>query len=329
MLHLDRALADEIRAAWAQVPEPTAADFEAHDLRDAATATRVRGDWLGRDWRTVDAAFLEHRTDWPHFRPAALHYFLPAFLLAALEPDAHRSHVDVIMILGPAAHRIARGLRDDRLEARIARLDPFQGRCAAATLGHLVERADATPYVRWCAAIAIEHVWGGSDPARAFLDELRTWRRPPAIRPEREQLIEAIEAAFAATPPPAADDVRGSEQGDEPYEVELGFRGVDWHAASPVLLNVHDAALAFLSHAAHRYFLPAFLIADVLELLRVADPVFYLTHGLGRADADDRFTIFSPEERTAIIAYLRWRQDDPYDRERIQDALDSYWDVAD
>ncbi|HTJ47278.1 MAG TPA: DUF6714 family protein [Kofleriaceae bacterium] len=325
---VDRALADAIRGAWAHVPPPLAVDFEAKDDPDHAIATRVRGDWLGRDWRAIDGAFLSPRTDWPYFRGPALHYFLPAFLLAALEPDAHRAHIDVIMILGPAAHRVAAGLRDDRLDARLAPLDPHQREVAAKVLAHLVDRSDATPYVRWCAATAIETAWGGGEAARAFLAELRWWSRPPAPDDLRETLIELIETSFADTPAPSDDDLRGSDQGDEPYEVELGFRGVAWKHASPMLLNVHDAALAFLSHAAHRYFLPAFLIADVLELLRAADPVFYLTHGLGRADADDRFAIFSPEERTAIIAYLRWRQDDPYDRERIQDALDGFWDVT-
>jgi hypothetical protein len=330
MVRLDRALADEIRAAWAQVEPPVADDFAADDPRDAAACERVRHAWLPRDWRTIDAAFLEHRTDWPFMRARALHYFLPAFLLAALEPDAHRSHVDVIMILGPSAHLIARGQRDDRLEARVALLDPFQGRCAAATLAHLVERGDATPYVRWCSAIAIEHVWGGSDPARAFLAELRAWRRPPAPDFERELVIDHLERAFAATPAPASDDVRGSDQGDEPYEVELGFRGVDWRAASPMLLNVHDAALAFLSHAAHRYFLPAFLIADVLDLLRTADPVFYLTHGLDREDADERFDLFTAGERAAVAGYLRWRaNDDPFDSARIDRALEEFWELPD
>jgi hypothetical protein len=328
-MHVDRALADEIRAAWARVPPPAAADFDGGDARDAAIATRVRRDWLGRDWRAIDAGFLASRTDWPYFGANALRYFLPAFLLAALEPGAHRSHVDVIMLLGPSAHLIAAGQPDPRLAARVAPLDDEQRRCAAATLAHLVDRGDATPYVRWCAAIALEHAWGGSDVARAFLAELRWWTRPAAVEPGRELLIEIIEDAFAATPPPAPDDVRGSDQGDEPYEVELGFRGVDWRHASPTLLNVHDAALAFLSHAAHRYYLPAFLIADVLELLRATDPVFYLTHGLERPDADERFAAFTPAERAAVARYLRWRQDDPYDRDRIEEALVGFWDPND
>lgn len=324
-MQVDRALAEEIRAAWAEVPPPAADDFTARDPLDTAAAARARTDWLGRDWRAIDAAFLAPRTDWPCFGPRALHYFLPGFLLAALEPGAHRSHVDVILILGPSAHRIAQGEPDPQLEARVAPLDPRQRACAAATLAHLVDRTDATPYVRWCAAIALEHAWGGSDVARAFLAELRWWTRPAAEDLERETLIETIELAFAAVPPPAADDLRGSDHGDEPYEVELGFRGVDWRHASPTLLNVHDAALAFLSHAAHRYYLPAFLIADVLELLRATDPVFYLTHGLDRADADERFAVFGPAERAAIVAYLRWRQDDPYDSDRIAQALDAFW----
>ena len=89
---------------------------------------------------------------------------------------------------------------------------------------------------------------------------------------------------------------------------------------------MHDAALAFLSHAAHRYFLPAFLIADVLDLLRNADPVFYLTHGLDREDADERFAALTPAERAAVASFLRWRNDDPFDQDRIDQALAAFWD---
>ena len=327
MLRADRPLADEIRAAFADVPPPTDADFDPVDPKDAPTCEKVRRDWLARDWRSLDAAFLDTRTEWPFFRPRAMHYFMPAFLLAALEPGAHRAHVDAIMILGPAAHTLALGTRDDRLEERLAPLDRYQGRCAAALLAHLVTRADAAPYVRWCAAIALEHVWGGHPAARALLDELVSWRRPRADDDARERLIETIEAGFAATPAPAPDDLRGSELGEEPYEVELSFRGVDWRHASPLLLNIHDAALAFLSHAAHRYFLPAFLVADVLELLRVTDPVYYLTHGLARGDADDRFALFTPPERAAVVAYLQWRADDPVEHDAIERALAEFWDA--
>jgi hypothetical protein len=328
-VHLDRTLADQIRAAWAKVEPPVAADFDPHDLRDAAAATRVRGDWLGRDWRTVDAAFLADRTDWPYMRPRALHYFLPAFLLAALEPDAHRSHADVIMILGPSADRVAAGQRDDRLEERVALLDPFQGRCAAATLAHLVDRADASPFVRWSAAVAVEHVWGPSDVARSFLAELRWWERPAPPDRERAALIDEIDRAFADTPYPGDGALRGSNVGDEPYQVELGFRGVDWQRASPMLLNVHDAALAFLSHAGFRYFLPAFLVADLLALLRAADPLYYLTHGLERPDAAERFEGFTGEERAAVAAYLRWREADPYEQDQIDRALEEFWEAPD
>ena len=329
MVHLDRALADQIRTAWAKVAAPEAADFAPVDPRDAAACSRVRGDWLLRDWHTVDAAFLADRTDWPYMRPRALHYFLPAFLLAALEPDAHKSHVDVIMILGPSPHLVAAGQRDDRLEERVALLDPFQGRCAAATLAHLVDRADASPFVRWSAAVAVEHVWGPSDVARSFLAELRWWERPELPRDERAELIDRIDRAFADTPYPGDGALRGSDVGDEPYQVELGFRGVDWRRASPLLLNVHDAALAFLSHAGFRYYVPAFLVADLLGLLRAADPLFYLTQGLARPDAAERFDGFTADERAAVAAYLRWREADPFERDRIDRALEEFWEAPD
>jgi hypothetical protein len=162
--------------------------------------------------------------------------------------------------------------------------------------------------------------------------------------------IEAeIRRAFAAVLRPGNWALRGSSEGDEPYEVEAAFADKDdWRTLDPAFLDSAPdglaSALSFLSDEAFRYFLPAYLVADLRGALERVDPVFYLCH----AFADDRrhqpvnprrygartwfdesshqMSTFTPQEARAIVEYLRWReQKDDFDRATIEQAIRSYW----
>jgi hypothetical protein len=102
------------------------------------------------------------------------------------------------------------------------------------------------------------------------------------------------------------------------------------------------SALSFLSPQAFRYFLPAYLLADLEGKLRRVDPTFHLWHGLDDETrhqqvnpqrfgdlawfevAAGRFSVFDPEEVEAIVAYLEYkaRQDD-FSRPSIDQALEN------
>jgi len=102
-------------------------------------------------------------------------------------------------------------------------------------------------------------------------------------------------------------------------------------------------ALSFFSDEAFRFFLPAYLIADLDGLLLQADPVFHLTHGLTNATRDlrlagghngitwweyrtGRLAAFVPAERAAIAAYLAHRAEvDDVARDDIEQSLANYW----
>ncbi|MGV3721072.1 MAG: DUF6714 family protein, partial [Actinomycetota bacterium] len=183
--------------------------------------------------------------------------------------------------------------------------------------------------------------------------------------PRVAALFRQIGDAFAATPYPGDHQLCGSDQGDEPAEYALELRGLRWQAVHPELLAHCYAALSFLSAEGFRYFLPAFLLADLLEGDSNANPVFHLTHAhaepepaieltraiwerleslLGeraaavlcnvgdqhlRADrrryALARHAGFSRVERLAIISYLEYRATDDDDRPAIEQALERYW----
>jgi hypothetical protein len=166
-----------------------------------------------------------------------------------------------------------------------------------------------------------------------------------------EKLKQQIAAAFAQVEYPGDDNLRNSDEGEEPYLLEAEFKGQDdWTRLSPEFIDGapdgYASALSFFSPAALRFYLPAYLIADLNGALEQADPIFYLTHGLtqGTKDAfinpqrygeytwfeyvEERFAGFSQEEAKAIHAYLTHQMKlavTDYDRLLIAEALENYW----
>lgn len=177
-----------------------------------------------------------------------------------------------------------------------------------------------------------------------------------------DPIIQQIQDAFGGNPYPGDPFLQGSFEGCEPYEVIAPFKGrTDWRALEAKMLDENYTALSFFSEAGLRFFLPAFLIADLREELRTADPVFTLTHGFydfeiqrerkgrvftirdGRTVllnprrygamthgdyARYRLSIFTREEAKAIVAYLEYKREaDPYriDEEAINGALGLFW----
>jgi hypothetical protein len=174
----------------------------------------------------------------------------------------------------------------------------------------------------------------------------------------RAYVIEAIEAGFARTTRPSAPFIQGSREGCEPGEAVEPFLGLaDWRGIPSAILDGHYTALSFFSEAGFRFFLPAYLVADVRDELLTADPVFHLTHGFesisvttpdgivttggpallnpqryGAITWDDharfRLSVFSREEAMAIVAYLTWRRetdDGGFARPAIEAALNRFW----
>ncbi|MGI9649553.1 MAG: DUF6714 family protein, partial [Acidimicrobiia bacterium] len=178
---------------------------------------------------------------------------------------------------------------------------------------------------------------------------------------DKQQLIELIRGAFAATTYPGDGFLLGSREGDDAFEAVQPFRGVtDWSSVEPAVLDENYDALSFLSEGGFRYFLPAYLIADINDQLETADPVFHLTGGFhdavvrishldepfekrigktafvnprryGAIRFEDyaryRLSVFTREEAAGIVAYLEYRRNlpDSIDREAIDAALDDFW----
>lgn len=177
-----------------------------------------------------------------------------------------------------------------------------------------------------------------------------------------QRVIEHIRQAFRETERPGDAFLQGSHEGCEPGESVAPFIGViDWSQLDPMVLDANYTALSFLSEGGFRYFLPAYLIADLEERLQTADPLFHLTNGfsdkvvkipsgqriyektIGKSafvnprrygamtwhdHARCQLSVFTREEAGAILAYLEYKRDQDshgLNAEEINAALDSFW----
>jgi hypothetical protein len=179
---------------------------------------------------------------------------------------------------------------------------------------------------------------------------------------DKATVIDEIRTAFVGNEYPGDGYLQGTFEGCEPAEEVGPFKGqTDWAAVDAAQLDGHYNALSFFSEAGFRFFLPAYLIADLEDRLRTADPLFHLTHGfhdesvevptpeetfvrrIGGAvllnprrygamtfhdHARFRLSIFTREEARAIVAYLRYKRhtdEHAIDTPAIDAALDAYW----
>lgn len=175
-----------------------------------------------------------------------------------------------------------------------------------------------------------------------------------------ENIAQLISSAFENNPYPEDDFLLGSRLGCEPADEVLPFQGkTNWQELPGAFLDKQAGALHFFSEAGLRFFLPAFLLADLRDQLQHADPLFTLTHGFsdvavevtknerkfqaksGQSQllnpklygattfldyARYRLSIFTREEARAIVAYLEFKQSrESADSDRIESALRQFW----
>ena len=164
-----------------------------------------------------------------------------------------------------------------------------------------------------------------------------------------ERAQDVIRAAFADAVHPGDDRLVDAWEGTEPAQVAAAFRGkADWRELDPSFLDGAPdglgSALSFLGDDALRFYLPAYLLADLDGALRQADPPSCLTHGLDDSSRGERvnprrygawtwfeqrqrrFAGFTLAQAKAIVAYLEVvAARDPFARPAIGQALANYW----
>ena len=178
----------------------------------------------------------------------------------------------------------------------------------------------------------------------------------------KSEVKEKIHAAFGKNEYPGDDYLLGSTEGSEPLDEIQPFIGqMDWKEIPPKILDTHSGSLNFFSEAGYRFYLPAYLVAELNGQLEKADPVFTLIHGFsnlsipheiggkkflrktgkdafinprryGALTFEDysryRLSVFTCEEAVAIVSYLEIRRENDaqdFERDQINAALDAFW----
>ncbi len=338
-----KAVEDSINAAFPELPVPDPKTLIRYlERRDPSGEEAIRGKLAGQNWRSLSPKFLaEEWASFVYLSAEAYRYYLPALLAGALQEFTEDSDLlhTVICELTPLDWFVYEDGDDPLFRDQQSALTPDQYLAVAAFLGLVF---DHLPRYRQRAAFALHWGWNRIEtPALIAVNqryhELRSYTYPESTDPRIAALCREIAMAFADTPYPGDDQLCGS-MGYDTAEYAVELRGVRWQSAHPELLAQKSIALILLTAPGFRYFLPAFLWADLLRsetgFPAKADPRNVLIYGLD-TQGDDlgkergysirRFADFTRAERIAIIHYLEFQAQDEYQASKINEALESYW----
>lgn len=161
-------------------------------------------------------------------------------------------------------------------------------------------------------------------------------------------LISEIENAFADVSYPGDEDLTESVYGEEPAALIDEFRGkTDWRALDAGFLDQAPdgwgSALSFFSSNALRFYLPAYMIADIRCQLRTAEPAYRLCASLTPLGGKQRiakqwgggtmgeraraeFSTYDARKVSVIVSYLWWKLESLGGHDEIiEQALENYW----
>jgi hypothetical protein len=345
---------EQILSAFQDVPMPEFDEIIAEPSTGEIAEGKIREQLAGLAWDGLTVDFLKHQ--WPSFyylSPLAFQYYLPALLVTALDQDDPDLLSACVSLLTPNAYLTYNEGSDERFDEQVSLFTPDQEMAVVGFLGLFMD-ADQPDTLGFRAGFAFRFGWDREEwPAlQPFADFYRTMHHfewPQPDEPDVADLVAQIRAAFDEVPYPGDDSlcVVVEQDNDETAIVALEFQGLDWREIHPALIAYNYAALNVFTPDGFRYFLPAYLIADLVDvgIPSGADPVFNLTQGLAEDDdtevtppkpdepTTDWFAqsaggmaAFSRPEREAIVHYLEYRaQLDADAAAEIEPALDLYW----
>jgi hypothetical protein len=121
-----------------------------------------------------------------------------------------------------------------------------------------------------------------------------------------DDLRQMIEAAFADTPSPGAnfDDISATEWDEGIVDY---FRGTTWRGHRTLDLRHHSAALSFFTEKAFRYWLPAFMLADLEDPAEADIIAEHIAHSFLPSEygrPNERLEQFTSSELEAIAAFM-------------------------
>ena len=124
-----------------------------------------------------------------------------------------------------------------------------------------------------------------------------------------------------------ADAIDGHKSAAEQAQARQRDEKEDWSALSRADLHYFQASLSFFDAAGMRFHIAPFMLA---EIDGEGDAALFHLKNLD-AYSLARFTLLTPAQRAAVIAFLQWCLANPlyaHDAPAIGRALDEYWRPA-
>ena len=125
--------------------------------------------------------------------------------------------------------------------------------------------------------------------------------------------VEAIiREAFRNTPPPTGEltDTQYDDEGTSEY-----FLGRSWDGHDAPTLRMHEVAMSFFTPEAFRYYLPAYMLAELRDPENADILGEFVVYQFGEPEPDwketyeKRLTLFTQDEKDAVLAFLRYMQE--------------------
>ena len=115
-----------------------------------------------------------------------------------------------------------------------------------------------------------------------------------------------IENAWREVPYPGDDKIFTPDSYDDEDIVNY-FGGTTWRGHDPASLRAHSSAFTFFTPEAFHFWLPAFLIAAIQDPEEADVICEYIAWSIDDTYASQRWPLFSPTQRQAVAAYLRFQ----------------------
>lgn len=305
-----------ILSAFADVPYPGD-----HDIAYSSTAwdgIAINHDFKGYHWRDLPRGLLAfHHDVLSFFSIEGLHFFLPAYLLTALE-DLHDIRRAVLWRLEP---------QEDLDDFKLC-FDGYTAAQKTAIRMFLEYARDEEPYgpSRYRILIALDRYWTGNGNEQP---------KPNPDPAQRERMRQTILNAFAdvAYPGDEAISWKSPRDPDRGQELDQDFKGRHFRDVPRDVLIRHHNELASFSEEGLLFYLPAYLLAAVDDIY---DIVYYVVYYLDLTDWNGdalkrQFDRFSPVQKRAIRLFLEHVRDAMPQvslADLAQKALAQYWASA-
>jgi hypothetical protein len=278
-------------------------------------------DFKGQHWRDMAPEALKRHVV-IFFRPEARQFYLPAFLLAALDRlPAGRVDLDVYVLKPPEDETRFRQEYDAYTRAQREAIRLFLEYAGDEASDRNTKRV---------ARLALERYWAraAQNPQSGAQDEPRVTEEPA-----RKMLVrQAIREAFAEVPYPGDKAIAYKPDDWEGKDINLDFSGYHWRELPHAVVSYHYLALSLLSAKGMQFYLPAYIMTGLDgDSNMLGWTVTHLAPLRGNADEDfkSQYVGFTPAQRHAIRLFLEYVRDSKPEaagcEEEAQEALDKYW----